>query len=108
MSDHRASVISNLNLPLFRMRPPILDLIEQDMERDAALPFIDLVARYFMRTRDEPAPVSTALTSAQIAPRFDEPLPRSGRPLNDVVERIEHDVMSAMNRLSHPMYVGHQ
>lgn len=86
----------------------IFDLIEQDMERDAALPFIDLAARYFLRTRDEPAPVSTSLTSAEIARRFDEPLPRTGRPLNDVAARIEHDVMSAMNRLMHPMYVGHQ
>ena len=90
------------------MRPPILELIEQDMERDAALPFIDLATRYFARTRDEPAPVSTALSSAEIAPRFDEPLPRAGRPLNDVAARIEHDVMSAINRLTHPMYAGHQ
>lgn len=86
----------------------LFDLIERDMERDAALPFIDLAARYFLRTREEPAPVSTSLTSAEIAPRFDEPLPRAGRPLNDVAARIEHDVLSAMNRLTHPMYVGHQ
>ena len=29
------------------MRPPVFDLLEQDMERDAALPFIDLASRYF-------------------------------------------------------------
>lgn len=90
------------------MRPPIFDLLEQDTERDAALPFVDLVTRYFLRTRDGADPVSTALTSAEIAPRFDEPLPLGGRPLNEVVERIEHDVMSAMNQLAHPMCMGHQ
>jgi L-2,4-diaminobutyrate decarboxylase len=90
------------------MRPPVFDLLEQDMERDAALPFVDLASRYFLRTRDGTDPVSTALTSAEIAPRFDEPLPLGGRPLNEVAARIEHDVMSAMNRLAHPMCMGHQ
>lgn len=90
------------------MRPPVFDLLEQDMERDAALPFIDLASRYFLRTRDGTDPVSTALTSAEIARRFDEPLPLDGHPLNDVAERIEHDVMSAMNQLAHPMCMGHQ
>jgi L-2,4-diaminobutyrate decarboxylase len=90
------------------MRPPVFDLLEQDMERDAALPFIDLASRYFVRMRDGTDPVSTALSSAEIARRFDEPLPLGGRPLNEVTERIEHDVMSAMNRLAHPMCMGHQ
>ena len=90
------------------MRPPVFDLLEQDMERDAALPFIDLASRYFVRTRDGTDPVSTPLSSAEVSRRFDEPLPLSGRPLNEVAERIEHDVMSAMNRLAHPMCMGHQ
>jgi L-2,4-diaminobutyrate decarboxylase len=78
------------------------------MERDAALPFVDLASRYFLRTRDGTDPVSTALSSAEIAPRFDEPLPQNGRPLNEVAARIEHDVMTAMNQLAHPMCMGHQ
>ncbi len=90
------------------MRPPVFDLLEQDMERDAALPFIDLASRYFLRTRDGADPVSTALTSAEIARRFDEPLPLDGHPLNQVAGRIEHDVMTAMNQLAHPMCMGHQ
>lgn len=90
------------------MRPPVFDLLEQDMERDAALPFIDLASRYFLRTRAGTDPVSTALTSAEIARRFDEPLPLDGHPLNHVAARIEHDVMSAMNQLAHPMCMGHQ
>jgi len=90
------------------MRHPVFDLLEQDMERDAALPFVDLAARYFLRTRDGTDPVSTALGSAEIAPRFDEPLPESGHPLNEVARRVELDVMSAMNQLAHPMCMGHQ
>ena len=90
------------------MRPPVLELLEQDMERDAALPFIDLASRYFLRTRDGSDPVSTALSSAEIAPRFDEALPQNGRPLSEVTARIEQDVMTAMNQLAHPMCMGHQ
>lgn len=90
------------------MRPPVFELLEQDMERDAALPFIDLASRYFLRTRDGSDPVSTALSSAEIAPRFDEALPLNGRPLNEVAARIEQDVMTAMNQLAHPMCMGHQ
>jgi len=78
------------------------------MERDAAMPFIDLASRYFLRTRDGSDPVSTALSSAEIAPRFDEALPQNGRPLNEVAARIEQDVMTAMNQLAHPMCMGHQ
>ncbi len=78
------------------------------MERDAALPFVDLASRYFLRTRDGADPVSTALSSAEIAARFDEPMPQNGRPLNEVAWRIEHDVMSAVNQLAHPMCMGHQ
>ena len=92
----------------FHMRPPVFDLLEQDMERDAALPFVDLASRYFLRTRDGRDPVSTGLSSAEIAPRFDEALPQNGRPLNEVAARIEQDVMTAMNRLAHPMCMGHQ
>src|SRR6185437_13829153 len=53
-------------------------------------------------------PVPSALGSAEIAPRFDEPLPASGHPLNEVARRVELDVMSAMNQLAHPMCMGHQ
>ena len=90
------------------MPPDILSLLEHDAELDAALPFIDLASRYFMRTREGSGPVSTALGSPDIARRFDEPLPRAGRTLSEVAARVERDVMSDMNRLMHPMYIGHQ
>jgi L-2,4-diaminobutyrate decarboxylase len=87
---------------------PVFSLIEQDAARDAALPFVDLASGYLVRTRPGSGPVSTALSSAQLARRFAEPLPRDPRPLAEVAERVAHDVMSDMNQLAHPMYAGHQ
>jgi L-2,4-diaminobutyrate decarboxylase len=43
-----------------------------------------------------------------LARRFDEPVPRVGRPLADVLARLDRDVLADVNRLSHPMYLGHQ
>jgi L-2,4-diaminobutyrate decarboxylase len=90
------------------MSHPIFSAIEHDMERDAALPFIDLASGYFVRLRVDAGPVSTSLSSAEIAPRFAEPLPIAGRPLAQVIERVEREIMSDMNRLVHPMSMGHQ
>ena len=70
--------------------------------------FAELVARYLEQTRAEKGPVSTALTPAEIAQRFDEPLPRAGRSLRDVVDRVARDAIRDANHLTHPMYMGHQ
>jgi L-2,4-diaminobutyrate decarboxylase len=90
------------------MSHPVFALIEQDAERDAAHLFADLVADYFRDTRSGTGPVSTPLTPAEIAKRFAEPFPEGTRELRSVVERVRRDVMSDMNRLAHPMYLGHQ
>ncbi|HEX6535184.1 MAG TPA: aminotransferase class V-fold PLP-dependent enzyme [Gemmatimonadaceae bacterium] len=87
---------------------PTLTALERDAERDAALPFLDLVAGYLVRMRAGDGPVSSPLTTDQIAERFREPLPLGGRPLTDVVARLETDVLGDANRLVHPMYMGHQ
>jgi L-2,4-diaminobutyrate decarboxylase len=87
---------------------PVFALLEQDAERDAAHLFANLAADYFRDTRSGSGPVSTPLTAAEIAKRFAEPLPQGSRELAAVVERVQRDVMSDMNRLAHPMYLGHQ
>ena len=87
---------------------PVFALLEQDAERDAAHLFANLAADYFRDTRSGTGPVSTPLTPAEIAKRFAEPLPEGTRELKEVVERVQRDVMSDMNRLAHPMYLGHQ
>ena len=35
-------------------------------------------------------------------------MPRRGRPLPEVLARLERDVLADVNRLAHPMYLGHQ
>lgn len=87
---------------------PVFDMLEQDVERDAARQFADLAADYLVRTRSGSGPVSTALSPAEIARRFDEALPRDGEELSALAERVGRDVMSDFNRLAHPMYLGHQ
>ena len=86
----------------------ILDRIERDMRLDAGMQFTELVARYLAETRAGDGPVSTPRSSAQLAERFDEPMPNEGRPLEEIVARLRDDVMSDCNRLYHPRYAGHQ
>lgn len=86
----------------------ILDELERDTAPEAGAGFLELAAGYFADTRTGEGPVSTSLSPEEIAARFDEPLPLTGRPLAEVVERLRRDVLPDCNRLHHPMYVGHQ
>ena len=90
------------------VRPDILAELERDTTSEAGAQFVRLVADYFSATGRAEGPVSTALDPATIAARFAEPVPRAGRPLEDVVARLASDVLPDVNRLYHPMYVGHQ
>jgi len=90
------------------MSDDVLTELERDTAPEAGAGFLDLVAGYFTETRAGEGPVSTTLTPEEIAARFDEPLPREGRPLEEVVERLRRDLLSDSNRLYHPRYVGHQ
>jgi L-2,4-diaminobutyrate decarboxylase len=80
----------------------LLAALESDTTLEAAGPFLKIAAEYYAKTRTGEGPVSTALTPAAIAARFDEPLPMGLKPLADVATRIERDVMSDVNRLTHP------
>ena len=92
--------------------PTPLDLILADLERDMSpevgAAFGAIVARYFAGTRDGQGPVSTPLGAADLAARFDEPLPGHGLSIEEVTARLERDVLPASNRFWHPMYMGHQ
>src|SRR5512140_384024 len=90
------------------MLEPILAALDADMTSDAAAQMTSLAVEYLAETRDVNGPVSTSLTSAQIAERFDEPLPLHGSPLEAVVARLRSDVIADANRLYHPRDVGHQ
>jgi L-2,4-diaminobutyrate decarboxylase len=86
----------------------ILAHIEDDMGLDAAMLFTNLTTAYLAETRTGEGPVSTPRSPAELAARFDEPVPESGRPLREVVARLRDDVLPDCNRLYHPRYAGHQ
>lgn len=86
----------------------LLAALEGDASLEGGSPFLHLAADQFARTRTGDGPVSTSRSAAEIAARFDEPIPRGMRPLADVAARLERDVLSDVNRLTHPMYLGHQ
>jgi L-2,4-diaminobutyrate decarboxylase len=88
--------------------PEILAAIESDMDLDAALQFATLTASYLSATRTGDGPVSTPRSNAELAARFDEPMPIEGRPLHEVIARLRDDVLPDCNRLYHPRYAGHQ
>ncbi|MEP6691184.1 MAG: aspartate aminotransferase family protein [Gemmatimonadaceae bacterium] len=90
------------------MTDPIFAALEADATHDSASLFVDLAAGDLAGTATGDGPVSTARSPAELAHRFDEPLPRDGSPLARVTERIARDVLSDMNRLAHPMAMGHQ
>ena len=66
------------------------------------------MVEYLADTRAGDGRVSTALDPADLAARFAEPLPAEGRPLDDVLARLRHDVLPDCNRLTHPRSMGHQ
>lgn len=89
-------------------RPPILDAIEADAEPAVGEAFARIIAGYLAETRDPANRVSTDLSPDAIAARFDEPVPRNGRPIESVIARLRDQVMAESNHLWHPRYVGHQ
>lgn len=86
----------------------VLAELEHDTGTRAGAAFTRVVSRYFAATGARKGVVSTALTPVQLAARFDEPIPRAGRPLAEVVERLERDVLRDSNHLTHPRAMGHQ
>ena len=88
--------------------PDILTAIEHDMSLEAAALFTELTASYLADTRTGSGPVGSTRSPAELAARFDEPMPVDGRPLHEIVARLRDDVLPDCNRLYHPRYAGHQ
>lgn len=88
--------------------PSILSDLESDMSPDAAALFTALTTAYLADTRTGDGPVSTSRSAAELAARFDEPMPRDGMSLERVVERLRDEVIPDCNHLYHPRYAGHQ
>jgi len=92
--------------------PPVIEAVLAELERDAAFaagaPFVELAAGFLAENRAGEVPVAPPATAAELAARFAEPMPRAGRPLDEVLARIRREVLPSAIRLSHPMYLGHQ
>lgn len=90
--------------------PPIdpLALLEADTTLEAARPLLELVATYFAETRAGEGGVSTWHSAEVIADRLATEMPRNPRPLADVARRLASLLLVDVNRLAHPMYIGHQ
>lgn len=90
--------------------PPVdpLALLEADTSLDAARPLLELVATYFADTRTGEGAVSTWHSAEVIADRLATEMPRNPRPLADVARRLASMLLLDVNRLAHPMYIGHQ
>lgn len=74
--------------------------------RSAGHDLIDRMADYLAGI--ESRPVSTPRSPAELEGLFHEPLPRSGRPAEEVWDGVWNDVVGNAIHFAHPMYMGHQ
>ncbi len=90
----------------------LLAQLDADLEADttlaAAEPLLALAANYLTETRLGEGPVSTWHSAQTIADRLEVEMPRRGRPLAAVAKRLAALLLEDVNRLAHPMYIGHQ
>ncbi|HJP60956.1 MAG TPA: hypothetical protein VJ865_13195, partial [Gemmatimonadaceae bacterium] len=86
----------------------ILAELEADTSLETGQQFAAITSRYFASTRTGSGQVSTPHTSEEIAARFAEEIPRDGRPVEEIIERLEKQVMADAIKSYHPMYMGHQ
>jgi L-2,4-diaminobutyrate decarboxylase len=86
----------------------ILAELEADTSLETGQQFAAVTARYFASTRAGKGQVSTPLTSDEIAARFAEEFPREGSSIEEIIERLEKQVIADANKSYNPMYMGHQ
>lgn len=84
------------------------EALEADATLAAAEPILALAANYLTQTRTGEGPVSTWHSAQTIADRLEAELPRRGRSMADVAKRLSSLLLEDINRLAHPMYIGHQ
>src|ERR1700694_2546013 len=86
----------------------ILAEIEADTSLEVGESFAAVTARYFESTRRGEGQVSTPRPAEELAHRFDEDFPLDGRPVAEIIERLEREVLADANKYYHPVYMGHQ
>lgn len=86
----------------------VLASIEEDASAESGERFLRIVTDYLASAGAGEGPVSAARSADDVARRFAGEIPRAGRALADVVTSIARDIVVDANRLTHPMYMGHQ
>jgi len=86
----------------------LLATLAADATLDSAQQIVQLAVDYLAETSAGAGAVSRATPVQALAARFAAPLPVAGQSLESVARRLRDDVVAEANRLSHPMYVGHQ
>ncbi|HEX9249983.1 MAG TPA: hypothetical protein VF856_10815, partial [Gemmatimonadaceae bacterium] len=71
----------------------ILAELEADTSLEVGEQFAAVTARYFESTRAGKGQVSTPRSAAELAQRFSEEFPRQGRPVAEIIARLEKDVL---------------
>ena len=86
----------------------ILAELEADTSLDVGKQFAAVTARYFDSTRSGKGQVSTPRSIEELGRRFAEDFPADGKSVQEIIERLERDVIADANKYYHPMYMGHQ
>ncbi|MFL5509629.1 MAG: pyridoxal phosphate-dependent decarboxylase family protein [Gemmatimonadaceae bacterium] len=86
----------------------ILAELEADTRLDVGKQFAAVTARYFESTRRGDGQVSTPRSVEDLEHRFEEDFPEGGQTVEEIIARLERDVISDANKYYHPMYMGHQ
>ncbi|HUP88690.1 MAG TPA: aminotransferase class V-fold PLP-dependent enzyme [Longimicrobiales bacterium] len=86
----------------------VLRQIDDDMKPAVGAAFVQLASNYFSTSAQGERSVSTRRTPAELAARFAAPFPAQPTPLQDVLGKLERDVVNESNWLYHPRYMGHQ
>src|SRR3954467_7075092 len=86
----------------------ILAELEADTRLDVGKQFAAMTARYFESTRRGDGQVSTPRSVEDLEHRFEEDFPEDGRTVEEIIARLEGEVLADANKYYHPMYMGHQ
>src|SRR5438105_4867242 len=86
----------------------ILAELEADTSLEVGQQFAAVTARYLESTRRGEGQVSTPRTIEELDRRFAEDFPVGGRAVEEIIARLEQEVLADANKYYHPMYMGHQ
>lgn len=89
-----------------RILEETLSAMESDMHDEAGQRFVATILEYLAGASRGSGAVTTSSVPANIQARFAEPLPTGRRPIDQILERIEREVIPDAIKLMHPRYMG--